>query len=128
MATPFNILAWEIPWIEEPGGLQSMDSQRVGHDFVTNQHGMDGYRFIFICIFIYSMQYRNLIFCKQNGRHMALHIICLIVWQKLPKTSVYVEKDQLGKYMQHNDSKGLMLTIKNSEYVSMLIVRITNTN
>ena len=39
------------------------------------------------------MQYRNLIFCKQNGRHMALHIICLIVWQKLPKTSVYVEKD-----------------------------------
>ena len=27
-----SILAWKIPWIEEPGGLQSMDSQRVGHD------------------------------------------------------------------------------------------------
>ena len=26
------ILAWKIPWIEEPGGLQSMGSQRVGHD------------------------------------------------------------------------------------------------
>ena len=25
-------LAWEIPWMEEPGGLQSMGSQRVGHD------------------------------------------------------------------------------------------------
>ena len=27
-----RILAWEIPWTEEPGGLQSMGSQRVGHD------------------------------------------------------------------------------------------------
>ena len=32
MATHFSILAWRIPWSEEPGGLQSMRSQRVGHD------------------------------------------------------------------------------------------------
>ena len=32
MATHSSILAWEIPWIEEPGGLQSMGSQRIGHD------------------------------------------------------------------------------------------------
>ena len=32
MATPSSILAWRITWIEEPGGLQSMGSQRVGHD------------------------------------------------------------------------------------------------
>ena len=32
MATLSNILAWRIPWTEEPGGLQSMGSQRVGHD------------------------------------------------------------------------------------------------
>ena len=32
MATHSNILAWKIPWIEEPGGLQSMGLQRVGHD------------------------------------------------------------------------------------------------
>ena len=31
MATHSIILAWEIPWTEEPGGLQSMGSQRVGH-------------------------------------------------------------------------------------------------
>ena len=31
MATHFSILAWEIPWTEEPGGLQSMGSRRVGH-------------------------------------------------------------------------------------------------
>ena len=32
MATHCSILAWRIPWTEEPGGLQSMGSQRVGHD------------------------------------------------------------------------------------------------
>ena len=32
MATHSTILAWEIPWTEEPGGLQSRGSQRVGHD------------------------------------------------------------------------------------------------
>ena len=32
MATHSSILAWETPWAEEPGRLQSMGSQRVGHD------------------------------------------------------------------------------------------------
>ena len=32
MATHSSILAWRIPWMEEPGRLQSMGSQRVGHD------------------------------------------------------------------------------------------------
>ena len=32
MATHSSILAWRIPWTEEPGGLQSMGSQTVGHD------------------------------------------------------------------------------------------------
>ena len=32
MATHSSILAWEIPWTEKPGGLQSMGLQRVGHD------------------------------------------------------------------------------------------------
>ena len=37
MATHSSILAWKIPWTEEPGRLQSMGSQRVGHDLVTEQ-------------------------------------------------------------------------------------------
>ena len=37
MATHSSILAWKIPWIEEPGGIQSMGSQRVGHDLMTKQ-------------------------------------------------------------------------------------------
>ena len=32
MATHSSILFWEIPWAEKPGGLQSMESQRVRHD------------------------------------------------------------------------------------------------
>ena len=32
MATHSSILAWRMPWIEEPGGLQAMGSQRVEHD------------------------------------------------------------------------------------------------
>ena len=34
MARPSSILAWEIPWTEQPGGLQSLGLQRVGHDWV----------------------------------------------------------------------------------------------
>ena len=37
MGTHSSILAWEIPWTEEPGDLQSMGSQRVGHNLVTKQ-------------------------------------------------------------------------------------------
>ena len=36
MATHFHILAWRIPWTEEPGGLQSIGLQRIRHDWVTN--------------------------------------------------------------------------------------------
>ena len=36
MANHSSVLAWKIPWAEEPGGLQSMGSQRVGHDRATN--------------------------------------------------------------------------------------------
>ena len=35
MVTHSSILAWRIPWTEEPGGLHSMGSQRAGHDWVT---------------------------------------------------------------------------------------------
>ena len=37
MATHSSILAWNIPWTEEPGRLQSMGLQRVGHDLVAKQ-------------------------------------------------------------------------------------------
>ena len=38
MATHSSILAWKIPWMEDPGRLQSMGSQRVGHNWATSLH------------------------------------------------------------------------------------------
>ena len=42
MATYSSILAWEIPWIEEPSGLQSIGSQRVGPNLPTEQQQQVG--------------------------------------------------------------------------------------
>ena len=41
MAIHSSILAWEIPWTEEPGWLQSMGSQKVGHDLATEQQQLE---------------------------------------------------------------------------------------
>ena len=46
MATHSSILAWRIPWIEEPGRLQSTGSQRVGHDWVTNTFTFKSYQML----------------------------------------------------------------------------------
>ena len=40
MATHSSILAWDIPWTEEPGGLQSTGSQRVGHNRATDMRNV----------------------------------------------------------------------------------------
>ena len=45
MATRYSILAWEIPWTDEPGGLQSMASQRIRQDLATKQQHSEGTHF-----------------------------------------------------------------------------------
>ena len=49
MATHSNILAWKIPWIEEPRSLKSMGLQRGEHDLATKQQQL----YIYIYIYIY---------------------------------------------------------------------------
>ena len=44
MVTHSSILAWRIPWTEEPGRLQSTGSQRVGHDRATSFHFHSHYK------------------------------------------------------------------------------------
>ena len=44
MATHSSILAWRIPWKEEPGGPQSMGLQKVGHDWATKEEGEQVYK------------------------------------------------------------------------------------
>ena len=41
MASHSSILAWEVPWTEEPDGLQSIESQRVGRDFGSKPPSVD---------------------------------------------------------------------------------------
>ena len=43
MATHSSFLAWRIPWTEEPGGLQPMGSQRVGHDWADTDISLVGW-------------------------------------------------------------------------------------
>ena len=38
MTTYSSILAWKVPWTEEPGGLQSMGHERVGYNLATKHH------------------------------------------------------------------------------------------
>ena len=40
VATHSSVLAWRIPWTEEPFGLQSMGRKRLGHDLVTKQQAL----------------------------------------------------------------------------------------
>ena len=48
MTTHSRILAWRIPWTEEPGGLQSMGLQRIGHELATKQQELlRGYKMRF---------------------------------------------------------------------------------
>ena len=53
MATHSSILAWRIPWTEEPGGLQSTGSQRVGHDWATSL-SLSLFTFPLCNIFLYA--------------------------------------------------------------------------
>ena len=48
MVTHSSIPAWEIPWTEEPGGLQSMGLHRIGHNWVTNTFMVECRTFAFI--------------------------------------------------------------------------------
>ena len=52
-----SILAWRIPWTEEPGGLQSMGSRRVGHDFHLGR-GIEGLVMLF-CMRVCGVRVRD---------------------------------------------------------------------
>ena len=61
MAAHSSILAWRIPWTEEPGGLQSMGSQRVGHNRAHTHTNtlIKLFKFLFLDIIISSWTYPN---------------------------------------------------------------------
>ena len=63
METHSSVLAWEIPWIEELGELQSMGSQRFGQDLVTNTLIFNSQ--LFVCMTKHT-EHTPLIFKKFN--------------------------------------------------------------
>ena len=91
MATHSSILAWRIPWTDEPGRLQSLGSQRVGHDRVTNiftfmvfmvSLSCSGARsFCFRC---HSSMHHGCIKCKTRRRPCLLPNAC--TWGSCPWT------------------------------------------
>ena len=52
MLTHSSVLAWKIPWTEEPGRLQSVGSQRVGHNWLT-EHIYIYDVCVYVCIYMY---------------------------------------------------------------------------
>ena len=90
MATYSNILAWRIPWTEKPGGLQSMGSQRMVHDWVTNTSHIE----------LWSQTMNGIIpgipqLTKYNCRHVTGQLasqrkpeICPILWSSSERSAI----------------------------------------
>ena len=80
MANHSSILTWRIPWTEEPGRLQSMGSQRVGHDWVTNKDWIHDQfqRLWFFYSFLTRTSYVAL--CTSGRRHIMPGSLFLWCW------------------------------------------------
>ena len=90
MATHTCILAWRAPWREEPGGLQSMGSQRVRHDWVTNTYILFQYTFPPRFIIGYWIQFsvlysRSLLFYYPFNIHFIIHSLLKSLCLLTPK-------------------------------------------
>ena len=75
MATHSSTLAWRIPWTEESGGLQSMGSQKVRHDWVTNTFAFSLWSVGFF-IFLLTFTFFLLIFVCDSFRLQGKLFIC----------------------------------------------------
>ena len=79
MATHTRILTWEIPWTEEPGGLQSLGSQRVGYNLVAKQQEV-----VFNCLatfFFFPFQKKQIGFINWFKNEAASHLASRMVFR-----------------------------------------------
>ena len=89
MTTHSSIHAWKIPWTKEPGGLQSMGSQRIGHNWVTSLHFRD------ICSLQSQTGDKDIQCTVLNVKPSGLSWLCLALWlvtpflKQLPQGSGY---------------------------------------
>ena len=82
MATNSSILAWRIPWTGEPGGLQSMGSQRVQHDWMINTFTYSQNSFIFFIKMCLSKMLLYILKDKCNCDYDSEICILWFVWMK----------------------------------------------
>ena len=112
MATHSSSLAWRIPWTEEPGGLQSMGLQRVGHEWVTNSFFSRTLTwFLFIplyftilvlsstVLFIYSL---TQIFIQQTAPQWAIQILKMIQHAFWTTCWIWPNSFYVGVYINSN--------------------------
>ena len=87
MATHSSILAWKISWTEEPGGLQSMGSQRVRHDWATNTY-----------LLTMRIPYREILPSQQSeGR---------LLWGSVHWTELWrMSRHQLGQVAENGEGR-----------------------
>ena len=77
MAIHSSILAWRIPWTEKPSRLQSMGSQRVGHDWATERNWTE-----YSIIYMYHIVFIHL---SVDGHLGCFHVLNLFFnWRKIP--------------------------------------------
>ena len=100
MATYSSILAWEIPWTEEPAGLQSMGSQRVRHDWSDLAHThayMRRPKEEWVTPWVTYLKYHLPLKTKEKGV-----CVCVCVWSggyvKLPGKEQY--KQERGRFVR----------------------------
>ena len=98
MATHFSILAWKIPWTEEPGGLQSMGPQRVRHSW-PNEHPcmlIPETPILLLYITVYSVHTghwkwaKPLSLCYAGPENWQWGLTCYLPWDKYSKTFTFI--------------------------------------
>ena len=104
MTTHSSFLAWRISWTEEPGGLQSIGSQRIGHNWLTtttdspknlevkNQIFFSFYCRMYMCMYVYVYMY----ICRHT--HNVLEKNPFISLINLLKTGKLKERGQVGTF------------------------------
>ena len=125
MATHSSILAWRIPWTEEPGGLQSTGSQRVRHDWASDltwlnlEKAREFQKKIFLCFIDHAKAFDYVDHNKlwKALKDMEYQTILPISWE----TCMWVKKQQLEPCMEQLIGSGLKRIMTGLSVVTLFI-------
>ena len=81
MATVSSILAWETPWKEDPGGLQSMGSQRAGYDLATEHTPIGNLNTSCVCVCVCARTFCYIVYVD-------IHMHTLMLVKYVPEENV----------------------------------------